>query len=189
MFDNFPPVTETAVHRVMPRSWDRQRWLGRIPIPAHCHPLVAKLIAIMNERKLSFRDLEEDSGVTRRAMAHWRYDRSPLVESLEAALNVTGHRLAIVPIADMAAHVQSLTLPKYLLSEFQGVVVQTIFDNPGIRMAELIEIVYAGRERPTKPVGSLRVTIHKINRRLVETDLAITSKRRGYRLVSIAELP
>lgn len=78
------------------------QWRGRIPIPTHCHPLVRAWIAALNDQQTSLTEVSNRCGMDRRALSDWRYRRMPRLDNFEAALNVIGLRLVILPLEDDA---------------------------------------------------------------------------------------
>lgn len=75
------------------------RWRGQIPIPRKANPLVRQFIARANRQMTTLSEIAEESGVARDTMSDWRYRSCPKLNNFEAALNVLGYRLAIVPLA------------------------------------------------------------------------------------------
>lgn len=71
------------------------RWRGKLPIPQRANPLVRELIRRANEQLTTLREISERSGIARKTLSGWRYDSTPNVASLEAALNVIGFELCI----------------------------------------------------------------------------------------------
>ncbi|RUW41495.1 hypothetical protein EOA37_09540 [Mesorhizobium sp. M2A.F.Ca.ET.015.02.1.1] len=71
------------------------RWRGKIPIPAHAHPLVRQFIAEANEQQTTLTEIADRSGQRRGTLSEWRYSRNPTIASFEAALNVIDLELCI----------------------------------------------------------------------------------------------
>lgn len=76
------------------------RWRGKIPQPKHCHPLVRRLIDLMNTDRTTTAEVAYRAGFRPRTVSCWRYNRMPRLDNFEAALNVLGYRLAIEPIPE-----------------------------------------------------------------------------------------
>ena len=74
------------------------RWRGRIPIPAGCHPLVRMLIAECNTQGTTISEIAERSGVSRGTITGWRYTSTPSLENLIACFNVLGFDLVAVEV-------------------------------------------------------------------------------------------
>lgn len=91
-----PPALLPTDSRGRPRGG---RWRGRIRIPQHAHPLVRQLIAIMNDQHVLRTEVAARAGLSICGMRDWSMRKSPQVVTLEAAANVLGYRLALVPIS------------------------------------------------------------------------------------------
>lgn len=66
----------------------------------HANPLVRKLIALMNEQKVSWYRLSELTKISRETFRTWRTTHNPRVDLLIACFNVLGYTLVVVPIED-----------------------------------------------------------------------------------------
>lgn len=64
----------------------------------HIHPLVRGLFAEMAKQRASYERVAAPVGVCRSTLVSWRRRRMPYLDLLDAALNVLGFELAIVPI-------------------------------------------------------------------------------------------
>ena len=90
-----PPALLPTDSRGRPRGG---RWRGRIRIPPHAHPLVRRLIEIMNDQGVLRTEVAARAGLSICGMRDWGMRKSPQVVTLEAAANVLGYRLALVQI-------------------------------------------------------------------------------------------
>ena len=72
------------------------RWRGRIPIPAHAHPLIRRMVEIANDHKTVMREVAERAGLRPETVCNWRYRNSPRLADFEAAINALGYELHIV---------------------------------------------------------------------------------------------
>jgi hypothetical protein len=68
------------------------------PVAPWAHPLVKQLYEIMEDKKLSLRDVAERADVSSKAMIKWKRWRSPTLVTFEAALRATGYELMVQPI-------------------------------------------------------------------------------------------
>lgn len=75
----------------------RQRGL-REDAERHIHPLVRGLFAEMAKQRATYERVAAPVGVCRSTLVSWRRRRMPYLDLLDAALNVLGFELAIVPI-------------------------------------------------------------------------------------------
>lgn len=75
----------------------RQRGL-REDAERHIHPLVRGLFAEMARQRATYERVAAPVGVCRSTLVSWRRRRMPYLDLLDAALNVLGFELAIVPI-------------------------------------------------------------------------------------------
>lgn len=64
---------------------------------SRAHPLVRLLYEIIREQQAAVTDVAERAGLSHVTLVKWRTSYAPTVVALEAALNVLGYRLAIVP--------------------------------------------------------------------------------------------
>ena len=72
------------------------RWVGKLPIPKHAHPLVRQLFEIMNRERVTISGVSNLSGLASASISQWRYARNPTIVNFEAALNALGYELRIV---------------------------------------------------------------------------------------------
>lgn len=77
--------------------------MTRITVPEKAHPLVREFYRLVIAKGAHLLDVHVAAGLGRNVLAKWRTTNTPNVASLEAALNVIGYRLAIVPLDDSAA--------------------------------------------------------------------------------------
>ena len=94
----FDPVQSPKARSLanLARGRGGKRWLGRLPIPERAHPLVRRFYALINTEQATLTDLADRSGLNRRTMSDWRYNRMPTISNFEAALNALGYELRIV---------------------------------------------------------------------------------------------
>lgn len=78
-------------------SGGEARWRGRLPMPRHAHPLVRQLIMEMNARQVLVSEVAAEAGMRPCTISEWRYRSVPKLDLLEAALNVLGLELVILP--------------------------------------------------------------------------------------------
>ncbi len=71
------------------------RWRGKLPIPAHAHPLVRKLIEEANRQQTTLGEIAERANLRRETISEWRYRKEPRVSNLVAAFNVLGLDLIV----------------------------------------------------------------------------------------------
>ena len=71
------------------------RWRGKLPVPAHAHPLVRRLIAEMNRQRTTLSEVSDRAGLRRGTVSDWRYRREPTLSNFVAALNVLDLELVI----------------------------------------------------------------------------------------------
>lgn len=76
------------------------RWRGKLPIPAHAHPLIRRLFVELNAQHTTVTEVAERSGLRRATISDWRYRQEPRVSDLDAVLNVLGLELAVRPRRD-----------------------------------------------------------------------------------------
>lgn len=63
-----------------------------------CHPLVRELYRLMKIKRMTQREVCRRAGCNDRMLHYWKTVYSPRVANLEAALNVLGYTLKIVPM-------------------------------------------------------------------------------------------
>lgn len=66
----------------------------------HAHPLVRRLVAEMNARRMPIYDMCDQAGVSTTAFTNWRRKHTPQLQSLEACYNVLGLTLEPIPITN-----------------------------------------------------------------------------------------
>lgn len=65
-------------------------------LAANAHPLVKQLITIMNERRISKKQMSLKAGVEYSSFASWQYRGfRPHLNNIEACLNVLGYELVM----------------------------------------------------------------------------------------------
>lgn len=76
----------------------RSRFRGRMSIPKHVHPVVAKLFREMNQQRTTLGEVAERSGLSVTCLSDWRYRKMPTVANLDAAFNALGLTLTVRPL-------------------------------------------------------------------------------------------
>lgn len=69
------------------------RWRGQIARGKHCHPLVNRLVDLLNEDMISMDEAGRRAGLNGRTISDWRKTRNPSFRDLEAAFNTLGYDL------------------------------------------------------------------------------------------------
>jgi hypothetical protein len=77
-----------------------RRWRGRHLVPQHAHPLVRRMIELINQDGCTLEELASRSGVDSQTVNSWRSRKSPQLVTFEAMLNALGYRLTIVAAPD-----------------------------------------------------------------------------------------
>jgi hypothetical protein len=72
------------------------RWRGKVPIPAHAHPLVRKLVELANADMTTMNEVAIRAGLRPETVSNWRYRNSPRIADLEAAFNALGYEIHVV---------------------------------------------------------------------------------------------
>ncbi|MBE0529504.1 MAG: hypothetical protein IH626_01670 [Rhodospirillales bacterium] len=72
------------------------------PIAPHAHPLVRRFFEIAEEQQVALTDVSERGGLGLATLVKWKYRHSPTIVTFEAALNVVGYELRVVPRRDPA---------------------------------------------------------------------------------------
>lgn len=75
----------------------KDRWRGKLPIPAHAHPLVREFFGHLNREMTTMQEVSERAGLQRMTISGWGRDRTPNIVTFEAALNVLDLELCIRP--------------------------------------------------------------------------------------------
>jgi transcriptional regulator with XRE-family HTH domain len=73
------------------------RWRGRLKVPNHAHPLVRRFYELLNLTGWTQAEICRAAGLSDQTVKGW-HRKSPQLVTFEAALNVAGYRLAIVPL-------------------------------------------------------------------------------------------
>ncbi len=68
-----------------------------VSVPPHAHPLARLVFGLMREAGMGYADLEWKSGVLGSTVKSWRVEKTPSIQSIEAALGVFGWRLVPIP--------------------------------------------------------------------------------------------
>lgn len=76
------------------------RWRGQIPIPPHAHPLVRRLIEILNEEETTVKEAAKRANASPATVCNWRYRSVPRLDMFEAVLNSMDYELKIVKRAE-----------------------------------------------------------------------------------------
>jgi len=71
------------------------RWRGKLPIPAHAHPLVRRLFEAMNDQQTTIAEVADRAGFRRGTVSDWRYRQEPRVSDLDACFNVLDLELTV----------------------------------------------------------------------------------------------
>ena len=71
------------------------RWRGKLPVPAHTHPLVRRLFQELNLQQTTITEVADRAGFRRGTISDWRYRQEPRVSDLDAVLNVLGLELTV----------------------------------------------------------------------------------------------
>jgi hypothetical protein len=74
----------------------------RLPLPAHAHPLVRQFFETLAASELRQYQVAAAAGIGTNTVSGWKVN-SPQLVTFEAALNVLGYRLAVVPLAEPEA--------------------------------------------------------------------------------------
>ncbi len=82
----------------MRRKGGGNRGCVKLTVPTHAHPFVRRLIAAIMRQGRTCKAVAEEAGLERTSFYQWRRVL-PRIDNLEAALNVVGLRLAIVPMS------------------------------------------------------------------------------------------
>ena len=72
------------------------------PTAPHAHPLVRRFFEIAEGQQIGITDIAERAGLGIATVSKWRNRHTPTVAAFEAALNVVGYELRIVPRTDPA---------------------------------------------------------------------------------------
>lgn len=67
----------------------------RVSVPDSAHPLVKRLFAEMASQQCTLTVMSDRSGVNINTLKNWRTRTAPLVENIEACLNVLGLELTV----------------------------------------------------------------------------------------------
>lgn len=71
------------------------RTFRRLKPPEAAHPLVRRLIDLMNHEQMGVLDLSERSGINKNTMKEWRTRTVPTLDNFDACLGVLGYQLTI----------------------------------------------------------------------------------------------
>ena len=64
-------------------------------IPTRAHPLVQCIFRAMNDQNVTYQELSERSGVTKKVLERWRLNCTPQLVTLELVLKALGLKLVI----------------------------------------------------------------------------------------------
>lgn len=78
----------------------RCRWRGNLPIPAHAHWAVRRLVRGLNANQTTMTEACKRAGLPRTSIWNWANEYHPRIDDLEAALNAVGLRLKIEEIEE-----------------------------------------------------------------------------------------
>ena len=67
-------------------------------VPLRGHAAVKALFVLMEESGVTVNQLAKEAGIYYNAMYRWKTGHGATVDNLEAALNVLGYRLVVVPL-------------------------------------------------------------------------------------------
>lgn len=70
----------------------------RVALEPGVNPIVREFFAHMKSRNIPVHEMAKNSGLSEYTFTNWHKRKMPNVGNLEAALNVMGLRLAIVPM-------------------------------------------------------------------------------------------
>lgn len=70
---------------------------GPLTIPANAHPIVRGCFSEMIARGVSHAEMQAEAGIGIGTVTRWSTRNTPQLQTIEAALNVLGFELAIVP--------------------------------------------------------------------------------------------
>lgn len=82
----------TAVNTPRPLGWPT-----RLKVPSHAHPIVRDLFREMIRTNVPAAQVSLCAGLGEHTVAGWKHSE-PTLANLDAALNVLGLRLAILPL-------------------------------------------------------------------------------------------
>lgn len=68
------------------------------PIAPHAHPFARRFFELLEEEGVALTDVAERAGLSHVTLVKWKSRHKPSIDTLEAALNVLGYRLAIEAI-------------------------------------------------------------------------------------------
>ena len=83
----------TAVPARRPHPHRRQ-----CPVAPQAHPLARRLFELIDGQGAALTTVAERAGLAVATLVKWKYRHAPTVTALEAALNVLGYELRIVPV-------------------------------------------------------------------------------------------
>jgi hypothetical protein len=87
-----------ATHPRLAYRLDGLRWRGKLRAPRHAHPLVRAIFVAANRQDATLAEIAAQAGLRRGAISDWGRVHHPRIDQLDAALNVLGLRLAVVPM-------------------------------------------------------------------------------------------
>lgn len=131
-------------------SGGEARWRGRLPMPRHAHPLVRQLIMEMNARQMLVSEVAREAGFRACTISEWRYRNVPKLDLLEAALNVLGLELVILPKRGDAAPELHAAAPDILDAAYA-----TVRAHKGVILAEHTPAQGDARRKREKSLDAL----------------------------------
>jgi transposase-like protein len=67
----------------------------RLTSPQSAHPLVRKLVDLMNHEQMGLLDLADRSGINKNTIKDWRTRTVPTLDNFDACLSVLGYELTV----------------------------------------------------------------------------------------------
>ena len=92
------PAPTPATHPRLAYRLDGLRWRGKLKMPRHAHPLVKALYRAAKDQQVTMAEITREAGLGRGVIGLWGSTYNPRIDDLDAALNVLGLRLAVVPL-------------------------------------------------------------------------------------------
>jgi transcriptional regulator with XRE-family HTH domain len=65
-------------------------------IPSKAHPVVQAIFTEMNNQNMTYNELSERSGVSKKLIERWRLSTEPQLSTLWPVLNVLGLKLVVI---------------------------------------------------------------------------------------------
>lgn len=67
------------------------------PVAPRAHPLAREFFRLLGQAGVSMTDVAERAGLGLATVVKWKYRHVPKIDTFEAALNVLGYELRVVP--------------------------------------------------------------------------------------------